>query len=254
MDKATREELKHDLVADELSLGLDYVVTHRQQVIRYGLIALALLLVAAGYFYYRDRSVTERQGALAVALRIRDAQVGNSPGPEDPRLFYGTLADKQKALRAALLDVISKYPGTDEAATAHYFLGVLSSDEGKAKEAEDQFKQAESGSTEFASAARWALQEIYAGDGRTKDAEAILRGFVTSPTAFVSKEQATIELAKLLAKTNPTEARKLVEPLTRSDRAPVARYAQSVLVTLPAPPTDPSTTATKSGTKAADKK
>ena len=77
------------------------------------------------------------------------------------------------------------------------------------------------------------------GDGRTKEAEAILRNFVSSPTDLVSKEQATIELARLIAKTNPTEARALVEPLSRTDRASVKRYAQAVLLTLPGGITPP---------------
>jgi tetratricopeptide (TPR) repeat protein len=242
LDRATREELKRDPVAAELGHTFEYVATHRQRVMRIGGAVIAVALVIAGYVYYRDRQTAERQGALAVALRVRDAQVAPAPAPGDPRLTFTTLGDKQTALRKALLDVISKYPGSDEAAMAHYQLGVLSSDEGKSQEAEQQFKQAEAaGSKEYRSAARWALQEIYAGDGRTKEAEAILRDFVANPTDLVSKEQATIELAKLLSKTNPTEARTLVEPLSRSDRPAVQRYAQSVMVQLPAPPTPANT-------------
>jgi hypothetical protein len=246
LDKATREVLKSDPIAEELVHSLEYVASHRARMIRIGVAVAAVLVILGGYLYYRDRMAAERQGALAVALRVRDGQVGAAPGPEDPRQYFNTIADKQLALRKALLDVVAKYPGSNEASLAHYQLGVLSSDEGKAKDAEEQFKIAESeGSGEYKSAARWALQEMYAGDGRDKEAEAILRSFVSSPTDLVSKEQASIELAKLIAKTNPTEARALVEPLSRTDRASVKRYAQAVLLTLPGGLTPPAPAAKK---------
>lgn len=240
MDKATRDVLKSDPIASELTHAVEYAAKNRARVIRWGAIALVVLAIIAGFLYYRDRMAAERQAALAVALRVRDAQIGNPPGPDDPRQYFNTLGEKQAALRKSLIDVITKYSGSNEASLSHYQLGVLSADEGKAKEAEDQFKQAEaSGSGEYKAAAQWALQEIYVGDGRTKEAEAILRNFVAKPTDLVSKEQASIELAKLIAKTNPTEARALVEPLSRVDRSAVARYAQSVLVTLPGGITPP---------------
>jgi tetratricopeptide (TPR) repeat protein len=240
LDKATRDVLNSDPIAAELAHTVGYVATHRAFAMKVGGAVLAVLLIGGAFLYYRDRMAAERQGSLAVALRVRDGQVGTAPGPEDPRQYFNTLADKQAALRKSLLDVVGKYPGTNESSLAHYQLGVLSSDEGKSKEAEDQFKLAEAdGSAEYKSAARWALQEIYAGDGRTKEAEAILRSFVSNPTDLVSMEQASIELAKLIAKTNPTEARALMEPLSRTDRASVKRYAQAVLLTLPGGITPP---------------
>jgi hypothetical protein len=53
------------------------------------------------------------------------------------------------------------------------------------------------------------------------------------PTVLVSKEEATITLARLLAKSNPVEARKLLEPL-RAERGPVSRAAITLLGEIPA--------------------
>ena len=48
----------------------------------------------------------------------------------------------------------------------------------------------------------------------------------TPSTTFVSKENAQIELAKVLAKTNPAEAQKILEPLRQmSTRNQVSRWA-----------------------------
>jgi len=53
---------------------------------------------------------------------------------------------------------------------------------------------------------------------------------------FVSKEQATLELAQVVAKRNPAEARKLLEPLSASPRSAVSRAAVSALGTIAASP------------------
>ena len=65
----------------------------------------------------------------------------------------------------------------------------------------------------------------------------ILREFMEDPTAMVSKEQAAVALAKLIAAKRPEEARKLVDPLTKEPRSAVQRAANSLLAELPpAPP------------------
>jgi DNA-directed RNA polymerase subunit F len=60
--------------------------------------------------------------------------------------------------------------------------------------------------------------------GNTGEAEKILRDLMAHPTIMVSKEQATIELARTLSRTKPDEARKLLEPL-RTERSAVSRMA-----------------------------
>lgn len=53
------------------------------------------------------------------------------------------------------------------------------------------------------------------------------------PTLFVSREQAAIELARLLGPTKPAEARKLLEPLRTDKRSTVSRAALTQLAALP---------------------
>jgi hypothetical protein len=52
------------------------------------------------------------------------------------------------------------------------------------------------------------------------------------PTIFVSKEQATLALAKGLMTTKPAEARKLLEPL-RATRGPASQAAIQAFAELP---------------------
>ena len=65
----------------------------------------------------------------------------------------------------------------------------------------------------YAPLAKLSLAQIYFGDGSAADGEKTLRDLMANPSVFVSKEQATITLARFLAPTKPAEARKLLEPL-----------------------------------------
>ena len=128
-----------------------------------------------------------------------------------------------------MAEVANKYSGKEEGRIAQYFLGLYHADKGNLAEAEKQLKPvAESGKDAYASQAKLSLAQIYDSMGRQADAEKLLRSLIDDPTILVSKEQATIALAKVLAKKNPAEARKLLEPL-RAERGPVSRAALTAL-------------------------
>jgi len=75
---------------------------------------------------------------------------------------------------------------------------------------------AQHGNGNFASLAKFSLAQIYYSDGRDAQGEAILRDLMDHPTTLVSKEQATITLARYLMIKRPAEARKLLDPLRPS--------------------------------------
>ena len=86
---------------------------------------------------------------------------------------------------------------------------------------------AESGKDAYASQAKLSLAQIY-DSMATKLRPRNCCGPSSTIRLLVSKEQATIALAKVLAKKNPAEARKLLEPL-RAERGPVSRAALTAL-------------------------
>jgi hypothetical protein len=92
-----------------------------------------------------------------------------------------------------------------------------------------------SGDKEPASLAKYTMAEILEGQGKTAEAEALLRELVASPTYMMPVEQATLQLARVIAKSKPEEARKLLEPL-RTARTPISTPAIELLGTLPAAP------------------
>lgn len=241
MDRITRKELKTDKFALEVEHTVEYVGEHKRQMFLYGGIALAVLLVAGLAYWFMQRQHAQRQAALYEALRVQDATIG--PGGTDMVVSFPTQDAKNKAVAEAMNSVVAKYSGSTEAAIARYYLGVNAADQGKLDEAERAWKQVvEAGEKPYGSLAKFSLADLYQAQGKRADAEKLLRELIENPTVLVTKEQATIALARSIAKTNPTEARKMLEPL-RTERSAVSRAAISALSELPmtgsAPPVIP---------------
>jgi predicted negative regulator of RcsB-dependent stress response len=231
VDRLTRKELKTDKFALELEHGVEYVADHKAQVTRYGTIAVAVVVLVLGIYFYRSYQQGAREDALREALRVQDAQVAN--GNMEGLLFFPTQAAKDAALQKALNDVATKYSGTDQGAVARYYLGTNAADKGDMATAEKCFKEvADHGPAAYASLAKLALAPIYKAQGKTAEGEKLLRDLMANPTLFVSKEEATIALGQYLGSSNPAEVRKLLEPL-RTERSAVSRAALSVLGELP---------------------
>ena len=67
--------------------------------------------------------------------------------------------------------------------------------------------------------ANLSLAELNFMQNKAAEGEKILRNLIDHPTLLVSKDQAAIALARHLAKTNPAEARKMLEPLIKQTNA-----------------------------------
>jgi predicted negative regulator of RcsB-dependent stress response len=133
-----------------------------------------------------------------------------------------------------MTDVATHYEGSRQAAVAHFYLGSMAADKGNLAEAEKHFKAVvDSGDNNYASLAKLSLATIYGSQGKRAEGEQLLRSVANKPTVFVSKEQATIALAKYLAPYNPQEARKLLEPLRGDARGAISRVALSTLSGIP---------------------
>ena len=235
MDKQHREDLKKDQFVETVGHSVEYVAGHKQQLYTYGGLALAVVAVALGVYWYTGNKQADEQAALSQALQIKQATIGAAAQPGDPRPSFATQPDKDKALTKALNDVVARHGGSDAAAVALFQLGVTAADAGNMAEAGKQFElAAQTGSREYASAAKLALGQVYQSLGRKADAEKVFRELVASPTVLVSKEQATFSLARLLAESNPAEARKLIDPLQKDSRPVIARNAVALLGELPA--------------------
>ena len=230
MDRVTRHDLKTDKFVEEVGQTVSFLEEHRQQAIRYGAIALAVVVAAAGTYYYLQSRGAERQQALHQAVATYNARV--TPDTREGQRTFPTDAEKDKAIDKELGGLMTKYSGSDEAVVATYLMGVHAADKGKMADAARYLKQAsEGGNKDYSSLAKLSLADIYAADGKTADAEKLLRDVMANPTVLVTKEQATLNLARILAKNKPEEARKLLEPL-RTVSGAVSRSAIQALTDL----------------------
>ena len=232
MARITRKELKKDTFTQEVTHAVEYISEHKQQAVRYGVAALAVLLLAVGFYYGSKWRAAHRAQALAAAFAIEQAPIG-PPGSGFSSQTYPTEQAREAAAQKAFAEVARKYAGSKEAIIARYFLATAAAHEGRLDEAERMLTEvARAKDPDYASLAQLSLAEVYAAQGKTGDAEKLLRALIAKPTLFVSKAQATLTLARLLGPSKPDEARKLVEPLTLQP-PPVSRAAFSVLNQLP---------------------
>lgn len=224
MDRLTRKEMKSDKFALEVQHSVEFVSEHRQQLIRWGIPAVVVLVLAVSFYFYRNHMRDVREEALRGALQIQNANVG--PAPNAETLAFPTAEARNQAVIKAWTDLAKKYDGTQEGYMAHYYLGTTASDNGNVAEAAKQFRTvADGASAPYASMAKVALAQILAADGKLPDGERLLQSVIDHPTVLVSKEAATLVLVDLIKNTDPAKAKKLLEPLRTSTRSAVSKAA-----------------------------
>lgn len=231
MARITRKELKTDKFALEVGHTVDFFEEHRTEIVRYGAAALAVAAVVVLIFVYRSHQHSARQQALAKAIAVQEAPVGQgSPGTP---LTFPTQEAKDKEAIKVFSELAARYSGTDEGYIAEYYLGCIATDQGKLGEADKRFSSvADSAGKKYASLAKLALGQLYFAEGKPGPGEQTLRSLMDNPTVFVSKDQAAIMLARMLAPTKPAEARKLLDPL-RAKPGAVSQTAIQAYADLP---------------------
>lgn len=222
MDKSLQNVIKHDQFVETVSEASEFVSGHKKQVLLYVAIAVVLVAAGFGYYSYSNSKRTERQLALGDAMGVAQATTSRT-------------ASEEKKVVEAFTKVASAYPGTKEGDIATYMLAMLDIERGDQAAGEAKLKQVMSGDKEAAALAKYTMAEILEGQGKSAEAEALLRELVASPTYMMPVEQSTLQLARVIAKSKPEEARKLLEPL-RTARTPISTPAIELLGTLPAAP------------------
>lgn len=228
MDRITRKTLKKDAFAEEVGRTVTFVEKHRKQMAWCAGAVLLALVLGVVWRYYGRHQRQVRQQELAEALRVQNAAIGPESG--NPALpTFPTIQARQKAAAKTFETLAAKYPGTDEAVIARYYLATIYAEQGNTNEAVKAFQDvAASKKSDYASLAKYALAEVYAQQGKLAESEKLLRQLMDHPTVLVSKEQAIITLARVLARDKPQEARKLLEPL-RTRPGAVSRVALAAL-------------------------
>ena len=232
-DHISRKELKHDKFAEEVQHSLEYVGDHKSQAKLYAGIGVAVVVLIVGIYSYINSQQAQREAALKEALKVQGSAVGAQQSPDV--MVFPTSEARYKAIIDKFTEVANKFPGTGQGVIAKYYLGITYADMGKLDDAEKAFLEVENkGDKNYAPLGRFALAQIYEARGKTADAEKELRAIMDRPSILLSKEQATIALARVITKSKPDEARKLLEPFRASTRPAVSRAALDAFSSLPA--------------------
>jgi predicted negative regulator of RcsB-dependent stress response len=231
VSRITRKELKSDKFALEVEQTVTFFEEHRLDLLRYGGIAAAVAVLVVGYTLYSRHQHSKREEALYRAIQVQEAPVGALiPGANQN---FPTQDAKDQVAIKAFSDVESQYPGSAEGQIAEYYLASIKADQGKLAEAEKGFQEvAGKADAKYASLARLSLAQIYFADGRDQQGMAILKELEAKPTEFVSKDQATLAMARYLVRTNPAEARKILDRL-RAKPGAVGQTAMQIYGELP---------------------
>lgn len=227
MDKLTRKELKSDKFAIEVQHSVEVVSEHRKQIIQWGVPAVVVLLIVAGVLWYRNRQYVARQEALHAALLVQNSTVGPQQSPYV--VAYPTEQARETAVLKTWNDLAAKFPGSEEAGIAEFFLGTNAADNGNLAEAAKHFQAAvDMCDKDYASEAKMSLAQVYAGEGKMNEGVKELQSVIDHPTVMVSKDAATLALADLIKDSDPKRAHQLVDPLRTSTRSGVSQAAISL--------------------------
>ena len=220
-----KEQLQHDHFTDAVSGAVLYARSHREGVMRWAMGIGIALIVAGLAFWYEAYRNSVRQQDLEKAFTVLEAPVGS---PSQLGKNFPTQEAKTQASIKALQDVVAKDGGTRQGLIAQYYLGTLKAARQDTKGAEADLQSVANSSSECAPLAKIALAQIYAGENKTAQAQAMLRDLINKPTDLVSKAQAEILLAHLDETSNPQEARKLLQSLRAETDPAVTRAVQQI--------------------------
>jgi len=224
-----KEQLQHDQFTDAVSGAVSYATSHRQSLIRYGIGAALVALIAGGVWWYMSSQANLRRQELGSAMSILDAQVG-PPNSDSSIKTYPTEDAKKEAWTKALSAYISKFGGTSEGYIAQYYRGAERAKKDDQSGAESDLKVVADSGSEIAPLAKIALANLYLGEKKNVEAQTLLQTLTKDSSPLVSKAQAQILQAQLNQNANPQAAKDILKALDPADkkRDAVGRAAEAL--------------------------
>lgn len=209
--RISRRELKKDEFAAEVSKTYQFFQERRAFLTRYGAVAAVVVALAlGGYWLYQNRKQHARAD-LSHAVRLLFAD------QPEAGMSFTDAKSRDAAAEKELSGVAQKYSRLEEGRLALYYLGVAEDRLGKTDAAIRDLRQvAGKNDDKIAPLARYAMAGIYAKSGKADEAEKLYRELAARPTESVPKATAELALADLLSSSQPAEARKILEELSKN--------------------------------------
>ncbi len=224
MRAETRHQLKQDAFSratiDAASRTADWSIEHRSTLIIGGIVIAILIAAGISGWYYLSAQNEKASFDLSAAIRTMNTMLRPAGTPEQPDVpSFTSVKERTEAARKQFQAIVDKYPHTNTADKARYFLGVTATDLSDNAAAERNFKEViSSGNKEVSAVAKLALASLYGQTNRTKDAISLYQELINKPTASVSKVAAQLQLAELYQNSNqPTDAKRLYEQIKKDN-------------------------------------
>lgn len=205
--KKRARELKHDRFRDTTMLLADRMaerVAGRGRQILYAILAV-VVLVAAGYGFYRWRhnKADEAEAAMGRAIAIARAEINPNPPANSKDPVFST--EQQRAQRAIeeFQKVAAKY-GDPYRSEARLFIAqnqlITDHDKGLA-----ELQSLANGRDDIAVLAKFALAQAKEADGKLDEAATLYKEIAGLNATIVTPESANLRLAKVYEKQGKTK-------------------------------------------------
>jgi len=225
-----RAETRHQLKQDAFSraaLGaaettVHWTVEHKSKLIVGGVVAVIVLAVALGGWYYLSTQEEKASAELSLAVRTLDTPLRPAGMPAQPDFpSFASAKERAEAAGKQLQAIVYNYPHTRTADYSRYLLGVTSAEAGDNAAAERNLREsAGSRNAELASIAKLALASFYGNANRNKDAVDLYQQLIAKPTTSVSKVTAQLQLAELYQNMQqPLDAKRIYEQIQKEHPA-----------------------------------
>lgn len=230
MARFRRKDLKRDRFVEEVTQRVEFFAGHRKQFIGGGIAVVVIIVAAVGYTTYTRNRSRASLSALQESIDLYHGvvTVEDIPGSKT----FATETERIDAVTRSLDILAVDYSGTPAAAGAAFYSGLLDREQGNIAEARAHFEQAVNGSgREYPALARLALGSLLLADGSADEARTHFQWVVDNPTRTVSRDRASIEVARTLIESDPQQAREILDAI-RTENGPAGPMATALIETI----------------------
>ncbi|MEO7191523.1 MAG: tetratricopeptide repeat protein [Vicinamibacterales bacterium] len=239
MKSQERHHLKQNEFAHTAGRVSEVVVEDRSRILLFSGVAVLILAIAGGFFYWRAHTANQAGALLGTAMATAQGQVAppsTLPGAAQTPGTFPTEKARAEAAIKAYQEVIAAYPNTDAANVARYQLASELLAAGRFAEAADNFRKVgDAEASSFRGAlARLGLAEALMQDGKQDEAIKTYTDLAAARDTALPLDGVLMELARANLKAGKTQDaraafKRVVDEFPESTYATAARQQLTAL-------------------------
>lgn len=239
MRAETRHQLKEDRFSKATFQAAEKTVNwsqeHKSKLIAAVIAIVVVSAVVFGSWYYINSQDEKASFDLATAVRTLGTPLRPAGTPAQPGFpSFESSSERATEARKQFQSILDKYPRTQTAKMARYFVGLTAAQLGDNAIAERNLQEtANSSNAELASLGKLALASLDTSENK-EGAVNLYKQLIYKPTVLVSKVTAQLELANFYAShQKPDEAKTIYEQIQKENpSSEAAQLAQRRLAEL----------------------